>query len=67
MPRRIGSVADIDPANGVYGSIEQNNYHAHNPHNQNRLPQQQQQQQLHQPQPAPQKTQKSLATKVIYL
>lgn len=62
VPRQIGSVSDIDPANGVYGSVDQNSYRSHQQHHANRLPQQQQ---LHQPQPSPQKSaQKSLSTKV---
>lgn len=35
-PRRVGSIADIDPANGVYGSITE-------PNNQNQYYQQQNQ------------------------
>lgn len=38
--RRIGSVNDIDPANGVYGSIDQNNYQQQQQQNQTRQSQQ---------------------------
>ncbi|XP_055325155.1 LIM and SH3 domain protein Lasp isoform X3 [Sitodiplosis mosellana] len=72
QPRKIGSVADIDPINGVYGSMEYNSY-AHQSHSQ---PQQQpahhhqlhyaQQQQQPQPQSAIQQKpiQKSISSQV---
>ena len=41
QPRKIGSINDIDPANGIYGSIDQSNAHY-------KQQQQQQQQQHHQ-------------------
>lgn len=57
-PRRIGSVADIDPANGVYGSVDPNAYHLQQQQQlalqQMRLAQQQQQQSLHHQQQQPQ-------------
>lgn len=64
QPRRIGSIADIDPANGVYGSVstDHNNYHQHNLHQHSRTAQQQ----LKQSQPAiPKSIQKSISNKVV--
>ncbi|KAJ6644491.1 LIM and SH3 domain protein Lasp, partial [Pseudolycoriella hygida] len=63
--RRIGSINDIDPANGIYGSIEQNNYQQQ----QNQTRQSQQygghHQQQQQQQPPPQKS-KMRAFRAIY-
>lgn len=46
QPRKIGSIADIDPLNGVYGSgVDYTNYALQQQHQLRYTPQQQQQQQ----------------------
>ncbi|XP_037043225.1 LIM and SH3 domain protein Lasp isoform X2 [Bradysia coprophila] len=74
--RRIGSINDIDPANGIYGSIDQNNY-PNNYQQQQQLQQQQtrqsqqyaahhQPQQQQQQQPPPSHKSKLRAFRAIY-
>lgn len=75
QPRKIGSVADIDPINGVYGSMEYNSYahqsHSQPPqqpahHHQLHFAQQQQQQQQQSQSSIQQKTiQKSISSQVV--
>lgn len=50
--RRIGSVNEIDPANGIYGSIDQNNYQQQLLQQQNQTRQSQQYAGHHQQQPS---------------
>lgn len=73
QPRKIGSVADIDPMNGVYGSMDYNSY-AHQSHSQPHQHQQQQhqlhyaqqqQQQQHQQQQQQQQPQSAMQQKPI--
>lgn len=70
QPRKIGSVADIDPVNGVYGSVEHSTYMQQAQQQQNaRHIQQQQQQSLqsnHQSQNAQSKSmQKTMSSKLV--
>lgn len=68
QPRKIGSVADIDPINGVYGSMEYNSY-AHQSHSQPQQPTHHHQ--LHYAQQQPQSAiqqkpiQKSISSQVV--
>lgn len=64
QPRKIGSIADMDPLNGVYGSIDYTNSYAQQ-HQSRYTPQQQQQQQQLQPiqQPIQQNQQSAIQLK----
>lgn len=69
QPRKIGSIADIDPLNGVYGSIDYTTSYAQQ-HQLRYTPQQQQQQPIQQPiqqnqQSAIQQKPKSISSQVV--
>lgn len=73
QPRKIGSISDIDPLNGVYGSIDYTSYAQQQQHQLRYTPQQQQQQQqqpIQQPiqqnqQSANQQKAKSISSQVV--